>query len=65
MTREEMLKEIEKLRAMGHTIGVTGSANEWRCQFDEHSGQGNDPVAAYLDAAAKVIKPAKAKKKRK
>lgn len=50
MTREEMLVEIEEYRKNGHAIGITGSGQDWRCEFDNEVGKGETPIAAYLAA---------------
>ena len=50
MTREEMLAEIDALRSQGHTIGITGQAGEWQCDFDGVLHKGGTPIEAFIVA---------------
>jgi len=53
MTRLEMLKEIDRMREAGHTIGITGHVGAWRCEIDGVAGHGVTPMEAFQ--AAKTI----------
>lgn len=45
-----MLKEIDRLRGEGHTIGIDGSGNKWNCEFDGVRYSGATPMAAFEEA---------------
>lgn len=56
MTREEMLIEIDLLRAQGHKIGIPGHVGEWTCEFDDVKAVAATLVEAFLAAKKLALK---------
>ena len=52
MMRLEMLKEIDRMREAGHTIGITGHVGAWRCEIDGVAGHGVTPMESFQAAKA-------------
>ncbi len=50
MTYEEALKEMEEWRAKGHTVDMSGNANDWTCTFDNVTTNASTPEMAWMAA---------------
>ncbi len=50
MTYEEALKEMEEWRQKGHTVDMSGNANDWTCTFDNVTTNAATPELAWMAA---------------
>ncbi len=50
MTYEEALKEMEEWRKKGHTVYLSGNANDWICTLDDVRTEAATPELAWMAA---------------
>lgn len=50
MTYEEALKEMAEYRKQGHSVDISGDANDWTCTFDNVTTKATTPELAWMAA---------------
>lgn len=50
MTYEEVLKEMDEYRQKGHSVDMSGDANDWTCTLDNVTTHAARPELAWMAA---------------